>query len=1196
MLLMLVILEGMRRYTQHYGGLVLMEDTDDVSDLQSFAYNYVPIIIALVLVILWSFIDFDVLRLEPYFQLSRPEGAPASVLFINYNFGQTVITPLTSAKRGHWAVLLVSILSLLIRMLLPAMQSTLLELREVTVLENEEMKTWPQLVDLDTQGRWISSQEQTGFEASLQLAGGDDSLRTTRSSRYAIAPVEIPRDDHRETTVWTVNQTVYWVHPSCRNVLTNDSLSVTINQTDPKLPTLSWDVTGLQLQDPDGDAHECSLDFSYQSVFFPATDFLQVRYWEPVLSNRTARADKRRRAFTARGCNPFDLYGVLISVNATEGHAEAITDLAPQFTSSATMFACSLDYQRAEAAISMHANSSITSIKLFNGTDRPLNHSEFNVDEFRSLLAHRAPYTSDIIFMQYNHTVDDRLITQLPVISQNMGDIEPVIVLDDSTMMDQDEFKNKVMRGARQTFILTMNRLFNPDVPPTVIPALQLTRQVAIAVVNFAALGSEVILALGTLMTLTMVFFYRSRANILQGDPGSIGAMCSMVTDVFSPTNILADPSSDFHQFSTRQLRMHLRNYRLHWSHGPLGRRVDLVTNDGSPVSLGDQMRTRVDPRPHFLVIPIFIVEFLLLAAVIAVMSLIIASLARDGSFQHLTQSDSSFFQIMLSFMPSLVASAVGALCNSIHRNISILEPWVYLQRGMATARSSLSMNYAAQNPWAVLPKTVRDRHALLGLVSLACAANTVLTVVAGGLFTQQLTTSCLPTKTIVTNYSESIFRRTDFAADFTEYDLIQTSITSGVPMLPWTSANYSFVPLKINNRDSDALYGATTLGIGAELECRQLSLADNLVTNPRTGDLAWKYHPFQNTSRVCMANMGPLTHNKWNVALSIHFLSPVAEEDPDECQTLTTVIVGRWNYTAHAPVTDVNTIGLHCEPRVRIKKFDLQFNRKGSIQEHSPVSGTEITGGPMYDNATISLGQFNKVFAAIPQSFAGDDPDAHQGYVSSYDWAGFLVARLYKQQETSLTPLVAEDLTHMSQIVYQWVYSTYFSLWRANYLQPLKNQPTAANATVIYNTWAMVPSVPSLVIALLIIALDTLVVLVVFGMRRGRFRGPRIPRSIGSVIPWLANSRMREDLRGTNGWTTRRRREYLNRLDKRYGFRMFLGPDGRWRYAVDEEPAEPTEPAQKPPTEAPPDAVKTGSIELRALEGPDETRRSLHD
>ncbi|PLB47379.1 hypothetical protein P170DRAFT_240030 [Aspergillus steynii IBT 23096] len=1195
MLLMFVTIETLRRYTDQYGGLVLMQATDEVSSVQSFAYNYVPIIVALILVILWSFIDFDVLRLEPYFQLSRPEGAPASVLFINYNFGQTVITPLTSAKRGHWIVLLVSFLSLFIRMILPALQSTLLELREVTVITDQEMKTWPTLVDLDTQGRWISSQEDTGFDTESDFGSDDSStVRRGRSSHYAVAPVEIPREDRRETTVWTVNQTVYWVQSACHDVFTNDSLTVAINKTDPELPRLEWSVTGVQLEHLDAAPRDCTLDFSYDSIFFPATDFLQVRYWEPVQSNRTLKSEDGRRAFTARGCNPFDLYGVLISVNATEGEADALTQLGPQYTSSATMFACNVDYRRAEAAVSMHANSSITGIQLYNETIRSLNDTEFNLEEFRGLLAHRAPYTSDIVFMQYNRTMGDRTITELPVVSQDMGDIDPVLVLDTSTVMGQDEFQDKVTRGARQTFILTMSRLFNPDVPPTVMPALRLTKQVAIAVVDFAAMGSEVILALGVLMTLTMVYFYRTRDNIMQGDPGSIGAMCSMVTDVLSPTNVLADPASDFHQFSTRQLRMHLRNYRLYWHDGPTGRRVDLVTTDGSPVSFGDQIRTRFDPRPHFLVIPIFIVEFLLLAAIIAVMSLIIASLAHEGSFQHLTQSDSSFFQVVLSFLPSVVASAVGALCNSIHRNISILEPWVHLQRGKAKANSSLSMNYAAQNPWAVLVKTVRDRNLLLGLVSLACAANTILTVVAGGLFEQQLTTSYLPTSNLRTNYSQSVFHQTDFAADFTEYDLIQTSITSGVPMLPWTVANYSFVPLKISNPDSDAMYEARTLGIGAELECRQLSVTHDLVTDPTTGSRAWQYQPFRNASRQCVAGMDPLTRNNKDVALSIHFLSPIPEDDrdQDECQTTTTVIVGRWNYTAHAPPTDSNTIALQCEPRVRMKKFDLTFDQKGQIQDHEPVNDSVITDGSMFDNATVSLGQFNKVFAAIPQSFVGEDPDAHEGFVSSYDWAGFLVARLYKQQESALTPLVAEDLTRMSQTVYQWVYSTYFSLWRRNYLQPLANPPVADNATVIYNTWAMVPSVPSLAIALLIIALDTLVVLVVFGTRRGRFQGPRIPRSIGAVIPWLANSRMRDDLRGTNSWSSQRRREYLNGLDKRYGFRMFLGEDGRWRYAVDEEPSPEKPPAQH---EEASDAGKTGPpVELRELDELDETGRRL--
>src|SRR5699024_10279189 len=150
--------------------------------------------------------------------------------------------------------------------------------------------------------------------------------------------------------------------------------------------------------------------------------------------------------------------------------------------------------------------------------------------------------------------------------------------------------------------------------------------------------------------------------------------------------------------------------------------------------------------------------------------------------------------------------------------------------RGMAAARTSLSMNYSGQNPWAVLYKASRDRHLLLGLVSVTCVVNTVLTVVAGGLFTQKLATSYLPTDTLLTNYSETTFWRTDFAAAFTEYDLIQSSITSGVPMVAWTSTNHSFVPIKIKDPDPNAVYSAHTLGVGADLDCQKLEISENLV------------------------------------------------------------------------------------------------------------------------------------------------------------------------------------------------------------------------------------------------------------------------------------------------------------------------------------------------------------------------------
>ncbi|KAL4925964.1 DUF3433 domain-containing protein [Aspergillus undulatus] len=1182
MLFLLVLLESLRQYSERVGGLRFFDDSDDLSNFESFAYNYIPVIVAIFLSVLWSFIDFDVLRLEPYFQMSRPEGCPATVLFINYNFGQSFITPIASAKRRHWLVLSVSLVTLLIRIFHPALQSSLLELREVSTHSDELMKTWAALVDLSAQRRWFAVQEDS--ESSNLDAYFTDSadLQQTRSGQFAVAPVLIPRDDRRETTVWTLNQTIYWTELDCQDLFTDANFPVVVNQSE---SWLYWNVEGVHIS---GLGEECYLDFTYDNVLFPNTDYLQARYWEPTYLNSSAAAGDKN--FVPDGCDSIDLYGILLSINATSFGSDSITNVGDGLTSSATMFACNIEYFQGETEITMHANSSITSSKIFNETKRELTDEKFNIDAFQSFLAHRAMYTSDMLFVHTNETTGERTLTELPLISQYVGDLDPVLVLDTSKTMTMSEFTAKVTRGVKQTFILTMSRLFDPDVSPTTVPAFRSTRQVALAIVSAVARCAETVLGIGTVLTLIMLRFYHKRPNILQSDPGSIGAMCSMLTDVFGMNSILADPRAGFHQFSTRQLRRLLRDCRLRWYHSPLGSRLEIVTVDGNPVVLDDQMRVRADPRPHFLIIPVFILEFLLLAAVIVLMSLVISSLAKDGGFQHLDQSSSSFLQVVLSFLPSVVASAVGALCTSIHRNLSILEPWVHLQRGMASVSSSLTMNYSCQNPWTVLPKSAKNRHVLLILISIACIANTVLTTVAGGLFTQQLTESETGTDALFANYSHSVFRQNDFAADFTEYDLIQTSITSGVPLLSWTSTNRSFAPIAIHSDDHESLYSATTLGVGADLDCKQLSIADNL--NWREDGPYWTYRPSAEPDRECRVKMTPPRNHSDRFSLSINLFSPIAEEETDICQTSTVLVVGRWNYTATSGVTSNNTVALQCEPDLLLSNFSIVFDRKGQVIDHYELSDTAITSGNMYDNATISLGQFNKVFAAIPQSFYGEDINTNSSYVSSYDWAGFLVALLYKRDVVApITELDPDRLMNLSQTVYQWVYSTYFSLWRDIYLLPLDEPIHAENATVIWSAWRMEPSVSSLAIAMTIIALDTVIVLIVFSTRRGRFKGPRIPRSIGSVIPWIANSQMIHDFDGTYGWTTAQRQTHLERLKKRYTFRMFLQGDGEWRYAVDEEPpvAAPKSTPPLPPESTatalgkPPEEIELSVIENRA-------------
>ena len=229
----------------------------------------------------------------------------------------------------------------------------------------------------------------------------------------------------------------------------------------------------------------------------------------------------------------------------------------------------------------MHSNSSIIAIKVDRATTRELTKAEFNIDHFQALLSQRAPFTSDMLFIHENATTGARTVTELPIISQDLGDIQPLLVLDTSTVMTEAEFESKISRDVKQTFVLTLGRMFDPDSAPKDLPAERASNKVAIATVNFAALCSELILALATLTTVYLLYMYNSRELFLQSDPGSIGAMCSIVADIFHPSNVLSEPVAEFHQFSTRQLRRIFKNARCYWRPGPDGNRLDIVADDG---------------------------------------------------------------------------------------------------------------------------------------------------------------------------------------------------------------------------------------------------------------------------------------------------------------------------------------------------------------------------------------------------------------------------------------------------------------------------------------------------------------------------------------------------------------------------------------------------------------------------------------
>ncbi|GAB1191979.1 hypothetical protein APSETT444_001163 [Aspergillus pseudonomiae] len=66
----------------------------------------------------------------------------ANVLFMNYAFDNVILAPIRAARNRHWIVVCVSLMSLLMRILVPSLLSGLFVLTAVTLVETKTLDTW----------------------------------------------------------------------------------------------------------------------------------------------------------------------------------------------------------------------------------------------------------------------------------------------------------------------------------------------------------------------------------------------------------------------------------------------------------------------------------------------------------------------------------------------------------------------------------------------------------------------------------------------------------------------------------------------------------------------------------------------------------------------------------------------------------------------------------------------------------------------------------------------------------------------------------------------------------------------------------------------------------------------------------------------------------------------------------------------
>jgi hypothetical protein len=210
-------------------GILFAPKINDLPLSQTFSYLYLPTIVALVLSFVWTWIDLDIKRLEPFVQLSRSNGALGkdSVL-LHYPFDFVAFVPFVAVRKRyivcpiistiadhgrHWLVFLASLSVVLIFWGLTPLQSSIFATEMV-----DKVLQVPAILSTSYLSLHDQTTTLTGLYAQsvYNIAWLNETLPPFMDRQGMLAPFGLVRPNSTEPEeTWTADTLFYSVDINC---------------------------------------------------------------------------------------------------------------------------------------------------------------------------------------------------------------------------------------------------------------------------------------------------------------------------------------------------------------------------------------------------------------------------------------------------------------------------------------------------------------------------------------------------------------------------------------------------------------------------------------------------------------------------------------------------------------------------------------------------------------------------------------------------------------------------------------------------------------------------------------------------------------------------------------------------------------------------------------------------------------------
>ncbi|CAG7565540.1 unnamed protein product [Fusarium equiseti] len=1137
-ILLAIAVETLAQRSASQGGLALSPTLDSMPGYAKFSYLYAPTMIAVMYSMVWSWIDLDVKRMQPWFELSKHDGATAeNSVFLDYQYDFVAFVPFKAAKRKHWPVFFGGTAMVIVLWALTPLQSALLGTAVVKQMNEIAIANRSQLLPVEEH---VTVLDPSFLNTGYAIAWLGQQFPAFTTADYALLPF----------------------YPDTNSELDNNRAQITASSNLTAETTKMW---------------------------------TELDCWPAGIARYGPRSKEEFNFFNGQGCNTTAGFGITSKRRMyyigfhTSPYADfqianpfcprtpdsihqflavwakpipVDWDPYPSFNISA-MF-CQPKYfkQKVLATVKADTYEPVTSSIKELGPKETLSEKEFNTTAFEFLLGNGMQQT--IITKDYPFRA---VVEQHPRLNQS-GFQKPVSNMVGFALAGRDlHADDYVHHDHLHTAYNEAHRyLFSVAVTTLLMNSTDFSNKTAsidyfmtgVIVSRPFAIAVECFLLVVAVFTVLVLWFSRSAPCNLPLNPSSIRRYIELFGN--SPEVLGAFKPVDYTDEKGLLEEFKMDNFQMIPKDGGKNAEVLLHTRIRPCESYDKSVqRGYYDP-----VKPLVLrrwIGLIFITCLVGAMAFLAYLKQQETLLNGLIRPSENFevLQLLENYIPTAFATLVEPFWILLNRLLCVLQPFKDLWEGKAKPKNTIDATYTSIPPQLVFWRALKSNHFVLVFVcSMALLAN-LLAVGLGSLFNEDITTANY-TITMSPNFAPRF--NNDSVTDLTFFlnkDLITThlyqdhfymamaNLTSNTILPPWMSQEYYFQGYQLEdssiNRTGDA-YTVNTRGFGVDANCTAIP-AHALITEYEEPEF-WPTEK-KNLSQCqsddqFIAAAAPVIReagNNRSTGISALEYSLTMDKTFSIAPCARTLPLA-WARSKEAAFVNstVEASFMICRPIFETAMFNVTVDSLGNVISYQRTSNLTSTldYAESEQHADILIQTYNNRW--------NQDPQWHN-HTLSMNWMNHFIMVLNGNRSTLDPHSVVPDPEKLSPVVSN-IYRRAFAILLGlnSHIFEKSDQSETVSATRHTKETRIFMEDVSFIITMTILALNT-VVAILFYIRAVAFVLPRMPTTMGAVVSYFAPSRL----------ATSTYRDAPGQSSRTLSFGRYIGMDGKVHIGIEADP-----------------------------------------